>query len=121
MGCDDGGLAFQSTTLAPAQEEAGIAVTTATAHRGFSLPPRHQARRSTPPHLHRLLGRNGVGRLVDEVCRVQPDDVHTQDLARVLAVHHLGQALALLLRQRLQVGRRREWRGWCEMLLTILS
>mmetsp|Transcript_28037 Transcript_28037/g.71455 ORF Transcript_28037/g.71455 Transcript_28037/m.71455 type:complete len:480 (+) Transcript_28037:805-2244(+) len=35
---------------------------------------------------------------------MQADDVHAQDLARVLAVQQLGHALALLLRQRLGVG-----------------
>ena len=39
---------------------------------------------------------------MNEVSRVQAHDMHAQDLAAVLAVDHLGDALALLLRQRLK-------------------
>ena len=39
---------------------------------------------------------------MDEVCRVQAEDVDAQDFARVVAVDHLGHAIALQLRQRLR-------------------
>eukprot|EP00983_Pelagomonas_calceolata_P025328 794724-Pelagomonas_calceolata.AAC.1 len=50
-------------------------------------------------HLYRLLHGNGIGGLVDEVSRVQPDDVHPQDLSSVLTVQQLGHAITLLLCQ----------------------
>ncbi len=39
---------------------------------------------------------------MDEVGGVQANDVHAQDLASVLAVEQLGNAVALLLGQRLR-------------------
>jgi hypothetical protein len=38
---------------------------------------------------HGAAGRHGVGALLDQVRGVQPDDVHAQDLLRLLVVQHL--------------------------------
>mmetsp|Transcript_29313 Transcript_29313/g.94487 ORF Transcript_29313/g.94487 Transcript_29313/m.94487 type:complete len:534 (+) Transcript_29313:518-2119(+) len=47
---------------------------------------------------------DSVCALLDEICRVDPDDVHGHHLVRTLLEDDLGDALALALRKRLGVG-----------------
>ena len=53
-------------------------------------------------HLYGLLGGHSIGGFMDEVSCMESNDVHSQDLACVLAVDHLGHAVSLLLSQSLQ-------------------
>mmetsp|Transcript_19051 Transcript_19051/g.35909 ORF Transcript_19051/g.35909 Transcript_19051/m.35909 type:complete len:209 (+) Transcript_19051:339-965(+) len=63
------------------------------------------------PQLIQSLARShGVGSLVDEVCAVDPHDVHAQDFTGVLSVNHLGKTIWLLHGEGLRVALERNLR-----------